>query len=683
LRDANAVAVLVHCVSQDAVDALSHLLRDNGLPAHCTWLPPSADIGDALAQLKPELLVSFDTPLEQVARIASVGDHRPQSVPLLVLREHSDEALMSADMLRGARDSATLTQPARVAAIIRRELRAFRLERTLGNTLNAAQDYRRKLQTVLHRSRDAIAQVQEGIIVDANESWLGLLGHTDGSAVIGQPVMDLFDADTHGPLRGALAACARGCWSGMPLRAGALNAVGEAIELPLQLTKAEFDGEDCIQLLVPGDRRDDRQIARDLAAAMHQDPATGLWTRRRLLELINTELGKPVPGGARFMVCIRPDNLLEIEVEIGVLNTDEFLAQFALLVRTQAGPNDLLGHFGGANLLLLGQRGTARDLEVWCRNLIEKVASQTFTVAGTAVRTRCTIGVRQVANLQPDVGDCIKQALDAARRGRDRGGNRLIFEQPIDNEARVKAYDDVWVRHIRAALAENRFRLVQQPIVCLSGNGRRFFDVAVRMLDLHGKDVLPSEFLPAAARNDMLRSIDRWVVTAALNNIVSRTPDLLFVRLSADSLRDGEFADWLASEIARTRADPQRLCLQFTEADASGHLQRLAALLARLHTLGTLTALEHFGTGRDSLQLLNSLELDYIKIDGSLMQGLAGNYEQQRRIQQITEAAAELKIQTVAERIEDANTMAMVWQLGVQYIQGYLVHAPEEVVLGA
>ena len=238
--------VLVHSASRDSVDALSHLLRNNGLSAYCTWIPSAEDIGDALEQINPELLVSFDTPLEELAEIASVRDQMAQSVPLLVLREHSDDALMSADMLRGARDSATLTQPDRVAAIIRRELRAFRLERTLSSTLSVAQDYRQQLQTVLSRSRDAIAQVQEGIIVDANASWLELLGYKDGGAVIGQPVMDLFDPDTHTPLRGALAACARGRWSDLPLKTGARNADGETIELHLHLTQGEFDGEPCV-----------------------------------------------------------------------------------------------------------------------------------------------------------------------------------------------------------------------------------------------------------------------------------------------------------------------------------------------------------------------------------------------------------------------------------------------------
>ena len=683
MQEANTVPVLVHSASRDSVDALSRLLVSSGVSAYCTWIPAAQDIGDALEQINPELLISFDTPLEQLAEIATVRDQMAQSVPLLVLREHSDDALMSADMLRGARDSATLAAPDRVAAIVRRELRAFRLERTLSSTLGVAQDYRQKLQHVLRRSRDAIAQVQEGIIVDANASWLELLGYADAGAVVGQPVMDLFDADTLTSLRGALAACARGRWNDLPLKAGARTGDGAVVELELQLSQGEYDAEPCVQLIVPGDRRDDRQIARDLAAAVHQDPATGLWTRRHMLELVGNELQQPVPGGARFLLCIRPDHLLDIENDIGVLNTDEFLTQFSLLVRAQAAPKDLLGHFSGSNLLLLCQRGNARDLEVWCENLIERVANHTFAVGDRPVRTTCTLGVSQVPHHKPDVNTVVMQAVQAARRGRDRGGNRLIFEQTADQDARVKAYDEVWVRHIRTALAENRFRLVQQPIACLSGDGQKVFDVAVRMLDLQGKDVLPSEFLPAAARNELLRDIDRWVVSAALVSIASRKPDVLFVRLSADSLRDPALIDWLAGALAAARAEPSRLCLQFTEADLPGQMHRLVPLLEQLRRLGVRSAVEHFGVARESLNLLNGLQLDFIKIDGSLMQGLAGNVEQQTRIRQIAETASRLKMQTVAERIGDANTMAILWQLGVQYIQGYLVHAPEEVVLGS
>jgi len=201
------------------------------------------------------------------------------------------------------------------------------------------------------------------------------------------------------------------------------------------------------------------------------------------------------------------------------------------------------------------------------------------------------------------------------------------------------------------------------------------------MLDAQGKEVLPSEFMPAAARNDLLKNIDRWVLGASMSFIGKRKPYALFVRLSRESVLDNSLHQWLELQLKSTLTDANRLVLQITEEVAAKHLHQTTQLIVNLRTLGVRFALEHVGTGRDSESLIGALKLDYVKIDGSLMQGLAGSPEQQQRVRAIAEAAARRGILTVAERIEDANTMAVVWQLGVQYIQGYFVHAPEEVIL--
>ncbi|HEV7432422.1 MAG TPA: EAL domain-containing protein, partial [Steroidobacteraceae bacterium] len=194
-------------------------------------------------------------------------------------------------------------------------------------------------------------------------------------------------------------------------------------------------------------------------------------------------------------------------------------------------------------------------------------------------------------------------------------------------------------------------------------------------------EVLPSEFLPAAERNDLMRSIDRWVLSAALSLIAKRQPDQLFVRLSRDSLLDTALIEWLDGLLKATLAEPQRLCLQLPEEVATRYLQPTRLLFEELAKRRIKVALDSFGTGPDSLGLLGALGVDFLKIDGSLMQGLSGNPEMQQRVRSIVDFANKRAIQTIAERIEDANTMAVVWQLGVQYIQGYLVHASEEVVL--
>ncbi|MGC1728350.1 MAG: EAL domain-containing protein, partial [Steroidobacteraceae bacterium] len=92
--------------------------------------------------------------------------------------------------------------------------------------------------------------------------------------------------------------------------------------------------------------------------------------------------------------------------------------------------------------------------------------------------------------------------------------------------------------------------------------------------------------------------------------------------------------------------------------------------------------LEGFGGGHGSVGMFDTVQMDFVKIDGALIQGLAGDEQLQQRVRALVEAATKRLVQTIAERVEDANTMAVLWQIGVQYIQGYFVNQPEEVVLG-
>ena len=107
---------------------------------------------------------------------------------------------------------------------------------------------------------------------------------------------------------------------------------------------------------------------------------------------------------------------------------------------------------------------------------------------------------------------------------RSQGGNQIFHLDKADTDTRVQAYDKIWVKHIKSALMENRFRLVQQPVASLQGEDPNMFDVLVRMLDHQGKEVLPAEFMAAAERNDLLKNIDRWVVGASLSFAAKASP---------------------------------------------------------------------------------------------------------------------------------------------------------------
>ena len=656
-------------------------MRRTGVAAHCTWIPSAQDIPDALEQINPELLICYLAPGDALQSVTSMRDQVSSMVPLIVVREQVDERLIAEDMAQGARDTVSLQQPGRLQAVIARELHAFRIERTLNSTLRAAQDYRSQLEVVLQRSNDAIAQIQEGILVNANAAWLELFGFVEATGLVGQPVMDLFDENTHAPLKGALTACLQGRWANHSLKAGAMLGDGSVVPLELMLAVGEYEGEPSVRLIVPARKRDDRQLAHELEIAVQCDPGTGLLTRRHLLSALQERLEIPVAGGVRYFVCVRPDKFASIERELGILASEQLLIGLANVVRSLLGPHDIAGHFGGTSLMLLLERGSGRDVEAWSEHLVERIAEHSFQVNGHALHATCTAGLSMVPTAKPDLDTAAMEALETLRRGRERGGNRAVSIDRANNDTRVQAYDQVWVKHIKTALMENRFRLVQQPIAALGGGDRRIYDVAIRMLDTTGKEVLPSEFLPAAERNDLLKNIDRWVIGASLSFVSKQKPDLAFVRLSRDSAMDASLPQWLEMQLKSTRAEPQRLCLQVTEEVATRHPDQVLALATSMRARGLKFAIEHFGSGDESKRLIDFLPLDFIKIDGALMQGLTGSPDLQRKVKAIADAAAKKNIQTVAEHIEDANTMAVVWQLGVQYIQGYFVHAPEEVVL--
>ncbi len=679
LPEPNAIPLIVLSVARDPVEAINSVMRRAGQAVHCTWLPALRDLGDALAQLNPQLLVYVANSAAELAPVISVRDQLAPGVPVLLIAPTLDESEIARAITLGARDVATLASPARLEAVVLRELGVFRIAQQLNATVKSAHDARSQLDNVLQRSNDAIIQVQEGIVTDANPAWHELYAVEDG--ISGQPVMDLFEESTHAALRGALAACQQGRWSDHTLRANALLNDGTVLPIEMTLALGEYEGEPCVRLVVPSRPRDEHLLVAAAAPAPRPEIAAGLMRRTDLLEALAERLATPTAGGVRCLAVVRIDKFAALERVVGATASEEVFTEVARLMKETLHPKELVGRLGGVRFGALLERGNEHDISAWSERLLARVAKKVMRVNDKSVAVTCTIGLSIVSPGDARLDALLADAMESARKGTTRGGNQSITSDRADTDSRVMSYDQVWVKHIKAALMENRFRLVQQPIASLQGEDPRMFDVLVRMIDTQGKEVLPSEFMAAAGRNDLLKNIDRWVVGASLSFAAQKTPECLFVRLSRETARDAGFIDWLDNHLRSSRAQPQRLCFQVTEETASSHVPEVKALASALRERRFRFALEGFGSGRNSSGMLESMPLDFVKIDGTLVQGLAGDPQLQQRVRLLVVAARANNIQTVAERVEDANTMAVLWQIGVQYIQGYFVNEPEEVVL--
>jgi multidomain signaling protein FimX len=669
--------------SQDNVEAINKALRNAGHPVHVTWLPDARDLGDALTQASAEMLMLFAD--EDIVDLASAMDFRARfapEVPVVIVRDRIDEDEIAKALALGAQDAVTLSNVPRLQLVVGRELRTYRLDRALSSTLASAREAKKQLQHIVEGSTDAIAQVQEGIIVDANPAWLALFGYSNPEEVVGTPLMDAFDPDDHAAIKGALVACLQGKWSGHTLHASALVVSGHHPSLEFQLVRAEYDGDPCVQVVVPAKVADAGEYQRKLEEAMSADPATGFLHRRNFIERLRERLAEPAKGGVRCVAYVEPDKHEALPEELGVLMAEDFLGDFARLLREQLQPGDLAGRFGGHGFMLLIERGNTQDVEAWSEHVVHKVATEVFQAGAKSLSTTCTVGLGPVpAEVRTAEGPA-NDAFKAHRQGREMGGNRVQLLEHTGMMLRLQDQDRNWVKQIKAALMENRFRLVQQPIASLVGEDLGMYDVLVRMLDEQGQEVLPSVFMPAAERNDLMKSIDRWVIGAAMSFCAARKPGALFVRVSQDTLSDPGLPAWLADNLKKVRIEPARIVFQVREEIASQQIKDAIALHKVLSDRGFRFAVEGFGMGRDTEQLLNHLKPDFVKIHGALMQGLSADQDKQARVKEVVEVARKCKAVTIGERVQDANTMAVLWQLGVEFIQGYFVNAPEEVVLG-
>jgi len=682
VTEQGAVPMIVMTRSQDHVEAINSTLRKAGHPVHCTWLPDARDLGDALTQLNPEMLIAFIDELAiDLASVMKVKQQTAPEMPVLIVREHVDEAAIADAMRLGAQDVVTLANRSRLQSVATRELRAYRLERALSTTLSSAREYREQLQNFLEGSADAITHVQEGIIVDANRAWLELFGYSGDDALTGTPLMDLFEQETHPALKGALVACLQGKWTDHGLNVQALLSDGSSLPLVLTLAKADYESEPATRISIPARNKEDHNLEVQLADAVKNDASTRFLQQRYLIAAVHARCANSMKGGVRQFAYIKPDRFIDIQNSIGVLSSEDFMGQLAELLRPQLTSTDLCGRFGGNGFLIMLERGTARDVETWAENVVKRVNDHTFVFDEKNLSATVTVGLGLLPPTNPDVASAIADAVNATRRGRELGGNQMYAVDKSDTDTRVQAYDKIWVKHIKSALMENRFRLVQQPIASLLGEDKGMFDVLVRMLDEQGNEVLPAEFIAAAERNDLMKNIDRWVIGASMSFAANRKASCIFVRVSKDTILDHSLVGWLETQLKSLKIEPKRLCIQVTEELATQYVRQTKELSDNLRKLGFRFALEHFGTGRDPLKLLAGIGMNFIKVDGSLMQGLSTNQLQQQRVKGLVEAAKRKSVETVAERVEDANTMAVLWQLGIEFIQGYFVNAPEDVTM--
>ena len=234
-----------------------------------------------------------------------------------------------------------------------------------------------------------------------------------------------------------------------------------------------------------------------------------------------------------------------------------------------------------------------------------------------------------------------------------------------------------YIANIPQAIEENRFYLMEQPIISLVDAMYSHVEILLRLTDEHGKTVSPSLFIPMAERYGM---IDRWVVKTVLTNYYHYYPDaktIVAINLSGSSLSDEQFTEFVIDLLQQSHMPAKRLCFEITETTTISQLDQALKFITTLKRLGVTFAIDDFGSGVSSFGYLRQLPVDYLKIDGGLIRNLEAEEYICTIVDMVNQVARMMGMKTIAEFVENDSILDKLRSLNVDYGQGDCVGMPK------
>lgn len=382
---------------------------------------------------------------------------------------------------------------------------------------------------------------------------------------------------------------------------------------------------------------------------------------------------------------------------------DELLRQISALLQTHVRHTDVLARLGGDEFgLLLYNCSVKQGMQV-AQSLQEAMQAFRFVRQDKTFSIGVSIGmVRIVKSL--NCGDAPLQSLEkvlsaadaACYQAKNRGRNRIHVYQPEDEEIQQELDRKHWVTKINQAmnspqstvLSDNQFCLYYQPIVSLPAYqfNREYYEVLLRLVDEKGEVIPPMAFIPAAERYDLMPSIDRWVINKFFGTMAQQVQEsknrcLYAINLSAASINDENFADFVEQLFKTYEIRPETICFEITENIAIAHLNKVTKLLGFLKALGCQVTLDDFGSSMCSFRYLQQLPFDYLKISGDLIKKLPDDVVTYEMVKAINHIAHVMGIQTIAKFVATEAILENVRALGINYAQGYGIAAPRPLMV--
>jgi len=407
------------------------------------------------------------------------------------------------------------------------------------------------------------------------------------------------------------------------------------------------------------------------------DELTGQLNRTRLTEELTRFLGSAGQNPAKGAFLLAGVNDLTLVNETyGYDVGDEVITIVGRRMGRALRGKDCIGRFSSNKFGIVLQDCSEEGVETIARRLMATVRDSVIDTSVGAVATTISIGAvllpEHAGSAQGAIGRAL-QALDIARSSRS---DRFSLYQPCERRDSERRRAVAIADEIVRALNDRRMILALQPIVTSRSHEPELYECLLRMKRLDGTIASASEFIPVAEQFGLAKLVDHRALELAIDLLRSMPKIKLALNVSAATATDPQWLHGLEA-FAKGSGLAERLTIEITETAAISDLEETAKFVAALKALGCRVALDDFGAGYTSFRSLRLLGVDMVKIDGSFIQNLGTQAEDELFVRTLIELARSFGITTVGEWVGDEKTAEMLEKAGVSYMQGYFFGAPE------
>lgn len=415
------------------------------------------------------------------------------------------------------------------------------------------------------------------------------------------------------------------------------------------------------------------------------DALTNLVNRREFESRLEQALKRARSRNNQYAVLYMDlDQFKVVNDTCGHFAGDELLRQLANVLQGRVRETDTIARLGGDEFGILLENCPLSDARKLAEEIRTSVQDFRFVWEERAFTIGVSIGLVSIHDNSHNPQQVMSAADAACFIAKDKGRNRVHIHEPDDSAQAQHLGEMEWVSRINKAFEESRFCLYYQTIEPLQKHEPGIHcELLVRMIGSDGDIIPPMAFIPAAERFGLMSAIDRWVIQTAFrfltkNRHMKEQAQLRIctINISATSLNDEKFLDFVREQFMTYAVPADTICFEVTETAAIANLTQARHFIRELKSLGCRFALDDFGSGMSSFAYLKNLDVDFLKIDGGFVQDMLRDPIDRAMVQSINNIGQVMGIKTIAEFVENDETVSLLRSFGVNYGQGHGLSKP-------